>query len=422
MQLLNQSLQVVNTGQMNRKVRRPTHPFITEVYPFQIQPICIAQVLPGETLDRMMVQARSVTPPIKNGLIGWWAEYFYFYVKFSQLQHADEAKALVVDPDYSITGTDLEDTTANTRLFYNGAVADPKINWVAQCQYVVTKEWFRDQDEDPYTQLVNGTPKAKVVTSNFYDSMALTSTIDAADVNVDFDSDGNIMASEIERARNLWMQLNLQGLTDKSYEDFMKSYGIKPEEAEDDTRPELLRHIRDWTYPTRIVDPADGSPTAACQWNIQERADKARFFKEPGFIFGIQVFRPKVYFKAHNGSLTSEFTSALSWLPGEVLNNIGYGLQSFASAKGPNNNASAGYTVDIRDLLAYGEQFANFDLSTATDKNLVALPSADCTNTEYVPDADIEALFTGTDYLIETDGVTSLNIKSAFQGDLTHAP
>lgn len=197
----------------------------------------------------------------------------------------------------------------------------------------------------------------------------------------------------------------------------MKSYGISLP-REETNEPELIRYIRDWTYPTRLVDPSDGSPTSAVNWNIQDSIDKDRFFKEPGFLFGVQVFRPKVYLGNYEGSLTAYLKSGLSWLPGEALNSLAYGFREFAAASGPLPDASSAYVIDLRDLLQYGEQFVNFDLATS-GKNIVALPNAGLTKKRYVSSTDVQSLFTGTDYHIETDGRLSLRIASRLGTDLS---
>lgn len=84
---------------------------------------------------------------------------------------------------------------------------------------------------------------------------------------------------------------------DVSFEDYLRAQGVKPamKEPEELYKLELIRYVRDWTYPSNIVDPVTGVPLSACSWSIFERADKARFFVEPGFIFAVQVIRPKVY-------------------------------------------------------------------------------------------------------------------------------
>ena len=57
-------------AQMQRRTRSPAHAFNLSYRPWQIQPFFIAPVLPGETMQEVTVQARTVTDSIQNGLIG----------------------------------------------------------------------------------------------------------------------------------------------------------------------------------------------------------------------------------------------------------------------------------------------------------------------------------------------------------------
>ena len=197
-----------------------------------------------------------------------------------------------------------------------------------------------------------------------------------------------------------------------SYEDWLVSYGVRRKSIQQN-RPELLRFSKDWTYPANTVDPTTGTPSSACSWAIAERADKDRLFKEPGFIIGLTVARPKVYLKAQKGTVTSYLNDAFSWLPAILADNPGTSLKEFAVGTGALQATTHGYWVDIRDLFLYGEQFVNFAL-TETDAGLVALPTAGL-NKVYPTDADVDALFVSApgDWGIRQDGVVSLNILGA---------
>ena len=85
-------------GRMGRVMRSPRHSFIVEHRPFEITPFFIAPVLPGETLKNLLWQARAVTKPIKQPLVGWWLEYYMFYVKMRDLTDRDTLTAMLLDP------------------------------------------------------------------------------------------------------------------------------------------------------------------------------------------------------------------------------------------------------------------------------------------------------------------------------------
>ena len=77
--------------------RYPKHTFQTKQMAFTIQPFFIAPVLPGETLSSLFFESRVVTDPVKNRLIGWKHEYYFFYVRMSDLK-IEAFKDLFVDP------------------------------------------------------------------------------------------------------------------------------------------------------------------------------------------------------------------------------------------------------------------------------------------------------------------------------------
>ena len=406
-----------NPSRMARRTRSPMHPFNIKTRPFQITPHFIAQVLPGETMKMAMVQAKALTPPLTSTTLGWHFEQFYFYVKLSQL--GDDFKDMVVDPDYDAVTAGLTSTTDAERTYFATSATRPGIDYVSKCLDAIMPRYFRDDGEALNAGQINSEYAAKITHDSVIHSLKPSSEYEAAavDPDVDLDGDATITASEVTNAQRLYLSAMQSGLTDKSYEDFLRSFGVDVKDPEVQQYPELIRYFRDWTYPTRLVDPADGSPTAACQWAIQERMDKKRYFKEPGFLFGVTVCRPKVYLGNWKGSLTAYLQDGLTWLPGEMLNNVAMGIEKFAAATGPLETASAEYALDLRDLLLHGEQFLNHAPASANGE--VSLPSADGTNTKYAADSEVQALFTGTDYDVEVEGVIALRIASHLQGDLT---
>ena len=95
-----------------RKMRAPHTNFHIKTRPWQIQPFCIFPVLPGETMQNAMWKSRVVSDPVKNRLIGWWKEYYLFYVRFRDLVDNDDFKKIFTDPE------------ANLATYYSAA--DPK--------------------------------------------------------------------------------------------------------------------------------------------------------------------------------------------------------------------------------------------------------------------------------------------------------
>lgn len=400
-----------------RRTRRPSHPFHNHQEAFQITPNLIAPVMPGESLKSALFQAKAVTPPVSADLIGWHAEQYIFYVKLTDLDDREAFRDMVVDPTYDATAIDA--TADDLFTFFAAKAGLPGVNYVEKCLERVISEYFRDEDEAVGAATIGGKYIAKITHNSLADSLRLTSAYEAADVDfdVDLDADATITASEVSKAQQMWSAMIHQGLTDKSYEDFLKSYGIRPDETTEAHRPELLRYVRDWSYPTRLTDPATGTPTSAVQWSMQEQINKARFFKEPGFIFGVSVFRPKVYLN-QQGSLTAFLQNGLQWLPGEVMNNVAFGLENFAASTGPFDNITSPYTLDLRDLMLYGEQYVNI-VTTGTTHNVADSPNAAGAMAKYITEAQANFIVPGADKMIKSDGIFNLSIASHLAGDLT---
>lgn len=134
------SVQIVNDrATVGRKLRKPKHYFNLKARPFHIQPCLIVPVLVGETLQFALLQVRIVSDPIKDPLIGWWAEYYIFYVK-----HRD------MDACATITVAHLDGTIAMPVFtgFCDGHYTlSGSASWVQNCLYCVVDTYFRDEPD-----------------------------------------------------------------------------------------------------------------------------------------------------------------------------------------------------------------------------------------------------------------------------------
>lgn len=415
-------------GKRGRRSRRPQHTFLLKSNPYTIQPFLLAPVLPGESMDNLLMQSRCVTDPIANPLIGWWLEYYFFYVKHRDLEQIDgfagEFQSMMLDPSWVDDNVDDATASAPYYFFANG------INWSKLCLQRVVEEYFRNEGE-AWTSYVdsNGLPIASINTDNWAQSLLLDQTVAAADdVDVDLDADSTITAGEIDAAMRQWLLLRENNLTDMSYDDYLRTFGVRTSREESHV-PELLRYVKNWQYPSNTVNASDGSVASAVSWSVTERADKRRFFKEPGFIFGVTVARPKVYFRKMVGSAACSMNTMLSWLPAMLRGDVNIGMQKMdfgtgmvptvgdSQIAGPANDD---YWFDVRDLLLYGDQFVNFDHSSTATDNMVDLPDTNA-NRRYVDTADMQGLFAGSSYNVRQDGVVNLNIASAESKDYTPA-
>lgn len=394
----------VPTG--GRRLRSPAHNFYLRHRPFTIQPFMLAPVLPGETLKSFTLQARAVLDPIKNPLIGWWIEYHLYYVKHRDLDARDTLTEMMLDPTTSLASL-LEDAKNAPYYQYQGAV-----KWAELCTKRVVEEYFRDEGEaDTAGGLMDGLYLAKVNDRNWMESYMLESAFPDGDT---LSGSGGETQTQLDRSYNQWQFLVANALTQMSYEDYLRSYGVRSSRIELH-RPELVRMVRNWSYPTNSVDPTDGSVASTVSWAVAERGDKDIFFSEPGFLLGLSVVRPKVYFGRLQGSAAGALNDAYAWLPAIMRDEVYTSLKTFTTGTGPNYGASAAYVVDLRDLYLYGDQFVTDTVTSeklsATDRNYVTLPSDDSTNSEFPLETDIEAMFVTADVdACRQDGRCTLNI------------
>lgn len=412
-------LEVQDAPRSRRMTRRPQHQFFLRHEPWQIVPFMIAPVLPGETMRRLMVQSRCVTDPVKNRTIGWWCELYFFYCSFSSPRNADTWKTAMLDPTAS-------PPTASSVSHFKYRV--PEGNEVTEeCLVPIIENYFRNEGEDWDEWTINSQACAAINQNNWMHSLAAAADV-TAEVDVDVDAIGagaNIMASEIEQAMIQYQVLRRHGLTQLSYDEYLRTHGVQAP-TETLAIPELLRYVRSWQYPSNTIDPTDGSATTAVSWSIAERADKNRYFREPGFIVGVQVVRPKVYFRNQHGAAAQLLTDAYKWLPAILGSNPEVGMVRHATpaadevlALNDDVNADSGiddaFQVDMRDLFMRGDQWFGVD-SASTDCNMVDLPYQSGTapmNTSYPNDGDADHMFVGTaSEAIEADGVVRLEIAT----------
>lgn len=397
-----------------RVTRSPAFPFQLRTKPYQIQPFMLAPVLPGETLSNLVTMSRVVTKPLKHALIGWWCEYYFFYVRLRDIEYhlgTDFVDEMVTSPG-TFDPTPLQ-AAANVK-YYHAAGGIP---WMKYAMETCVEYFFRDQGENWDVATLDGVPLAQLGSRNWMDSLTLDRDKRTnRDVDLDLDNDGNVEAQEMLHGMQHWEALREAGLETMDYEDWIRTFGVSVPEVEESFnkyRPELIRYWRQWQYPTNTVEPTTGVPSSAVSWVNAFRADKDRLFKEPGFIIGLTVQKPKAYLSDPKGQLAGFMQTLENWLPALSHKEYERGFKHFAENAGPLADAfdagtPEGYWVDLRDLLVYGDQFLNFAPDAASGAVSVI---TDAGGARYPSTAAIDALFSGADKYIQTDGITNLTIK-----------
>lgn len=388
-------------------------------------------------MKNLLLQSRAVSLTVKNPLIGAWIEYYFFYVKFSDMdfdhgsgQHIGDAlKDMIITPDRVMTDIDA---TAADELTYIKAVTTPggsatQINYVFHCLRAVLESYFRDADEVYNTSgsvISNGVSNEYLTHlkpgKDFTDSLLQDTEFTSKDVDVDIDGDATITAQEVMFAMEKWQMLRQGNLTDMTFEDYLRAQGVNAGLAQaEEHKPELIRVIRDYSYPVNTVDPTDGDPSTAFSWSIAESANKDRFFSEPGFLFGATVFRPKIYMSGQTANMSSFLNRVQDWLPNAITQGHGEGTwkkfngtatNTPNESDGPFDTIADDYWIDVKDLYLHGEQFVNFTLSDS-DAGLIAIPTTTGAR-KYTTKAELDTLFDGASCVdaMKQDGVVRLNI------------
>ena len=414
---------------VKRVQRAPAHPFSLKTRPFQIQPFLISPVLPGETLTNLVHQSRTVTKPIKDPLLGWWTEHYYFYVRLRDIEYHlgdNFLDAMVTDP----AGYDPAPLRAAADpKFYHAGASTP---WIKYAMETIVEYYFRDEGEDWDAASLDGIPLAQIAQRNWFDSLTLADEKRTnRDPDIDLNNDDTIRASEVNDAMAIWSAQRDAGLESLDYADWIKTFGVAVTEENTPStaeyKPELLRYNRQWQYPVNTVDPATGTPSSAVSWLTAFTADKDRMFKEPGFIIGLQVTKPKVYLRDPKGSFADYMERLENWLPALSHSSYEKGFIEFAHAAGPlaskfktDADVNQGYWLDFRDLLVYGDQFLNYDYSAAASAlNVLTEDGA----RRYANTTQIDGLFKAAApaNVIDTDGIATLRILGR-QKDRTPGP
>lgn len=411
---------VNDTPRFERRLRSPKFPFQVRMRPWALTPIHISPVLPGETLQNMQVQARAVSDPLKSKLSGWWLETFWFYVKHRDLDMRDELIQM------HLQGTALTANRAAAQS-YSTYVFDNGIDFVSACLKRVTEEYFRDQGETWNANLIGNYPAVQTRPEGWWgDSLVDDAVAPAAGNVLQDDPDLTVMSAY----QNQYDRMRQMRATNLTFEDWLAMHGVSVDtpENESEYRPELIRYTKEWTLPTNTVEPTSGVPTSAAVWSLEARADKNRFFKEPGFLFGVAVARPKVFYSRQLGAAVGALDEARLWLPSLMRDEPYTSIKQFGKTdvvgEGPFGTLPTnGYWADMRDLFIYGDQFLNFDPTAADDPHCAhaALPAASLQD-RYATATDADGLFTGTTAatrLIRMDGIVQTTIKGTVGADQT---
>lgn len=423
-------VQASTARKTRRRHRRPQMPFNVKFRPHEMCPFMLMPVLPGETLDNLLCQYNVVTDPVVSRLVGWHLEQFYFYVPWMALSAAGNGVMSIADLQAVHLNTSMDLISQGHDAVANGVgnhVAKGTVDFVDWCQTAILSRpgWFRDEDDIATSGAVDKYPLAYVDQRNWLQSAKLEATAadDAELPGVDEVEEQDILTGYTTNY-DQWEMMRDSGTEDPTYEDYLRAQGVSVPRREKTTDagepvvyPELVRMERKWTYPTNHIDPTDGTPTSAVVWRDIVRANKRRFFKEPGFLFAIMIARPKIYMANFKGLAANTLTHADMWRP-KVLQGFPYtGVKEVldSTTDGVLQNQDEDYWVDLADLFHYGEPFFNHAIA-ASDHGL-SLPGVDLAK-RYLTLDQLKSFFVdaaGTANLVHADGLVSLDVLTTLE-------
>jgi hypothetical protein len=220
-----------------------------------------------------------------------------------------------------------------------------------------------------------------------------------------------------------WKDMQALEIVPPKFEDYLKTFGIRPPASvkEEAHNPELLRYVRSFKQPANTVGET-GAVNSQVVWDVAERADKDRFFAEPGFVVGIHTARAKMYCGKQNNAFAHHLADGLAWLPALLAPDPFTSLKKFLAASGPLDGQTDDYWVDLADLFVGGDQFTNY--TRATDPGFSQTPVPGDAGAgiaefrDYAFPTDVDALFVnaaGGKNLVRLEGRVDLSILSRVQ-------
>jgi hypothetical protein len=374
--------------------------------PFQITPTFIAPVLAGETLKNGLVQARVLSEPIFNKVSGWWLEHYVFYVRVGDLLTQDTPMRDM------LTGatTPWPYTAAAAPDYYHTDALTPDV--LGLCLNPIVRAYFRDEGQEPADYILGSATKfaAGISGSTFFDSWRTETQIGGAPGGADTWAQQWTAYQAMRRAR----------LTTATFEEYLAESGVstppKLRETETDLKvPELIRYVRDFTYPVPTFSQTTGDAVGVVQWTLTDRVDKQRFFAEPGFLVGLFVVRPKMFFGLQNQKIVDFYNTQAHWLPPELDTDPHASILNILASKVITGGDAANMYYDAKGLFLKGDQFLNVTPAGAASisrPNTVQLPSTTGANVRYPSVSDAQSVFSTANKFIVADGVVSLKIAT----------
>ena len=378
-----------------RRTRYPKHNFYVAFQPYDIQPVAIVPVSAGDSIKHLRYEARVLTDAIKSQITGWWAEFYWVYVRFSDLDEYAAAQAMVSDPAFDLTGLV---TSAKTWTYHNGKGPD----WLFMAYKRAVRTHFRPENGDWNDALAtSGAARAGLVGRSWLDTIEL-------EANLPNPGAADTYAGRWEH----YEALRRAKLVTMDYPEWLRSQGIDvpqqlAEPLSEKRRPELLRFTRQFAYPSNTVNPDGTGTVSAVSWVVADRMDRAIFCDEPGFVVGLALVRPKLYRAGQVATGAATLRDARTIAPDVLEAAPQETLKMVTGVNQASVTTSVDYWFDTEGVYVLGDQFV-----VGADAPSAALPDAVSLQKSYPSTASITNLFVGASppALVRVDGSAAFSI------------
>lgn len=391
---------------MQRRLRRPQHQFFLHFRPWELTPFFAAPVVPGETLKSALMQARVLSSPIKNQVVGWWLETYWFYVKHRHLTGLQPGLTdMMLDSTLS-----APDNAGIAEVAMQTAAGE--VNYMLEAYKLVVDEFFRGDGETSSGAGVaaDNLNLVRIKLPGWWDSILPATALTDGTGGIGDDTIGTAAldtVGEVGKALEQWQTLRMLGVTQLEYDDWLRSFGVSIAAPVDD-RPELIRYTREWQLPSSqvSVDATAQRVSSVVSWSPTERLDKDRYFKEPGILFGCVVARPKVY-HTHASSGLGQLANAMAWQT-PMRSGAPYELYQELVA-------DPTFGFDPTDLFNHGDQWVRVKVGTGNVPSITW--DGESSFPAYAEATDVNAMFVdGANGHLKMDGVVNLTVASAHVG------
>ena len=268
---------------MARRTRKPRFPFAQAGQYGTGTVIHRSLVNPGETAKKIKFGLRFQSLPIPNAILGAYVDVWFFYVPY-RLVEAQWADFLTDQGGTISTSTGSDNVPG---YFENSTVSGGFMGFHEAYNLVINHFFRTDEDTAASGTGPHYLPNADLV------GLALGDDDYASD-DVTVSTAGDTLSlrdleeGQAERRHNLVVD-RIGG----DYLTYLREFGVNVRNTAIDA-PELLGHRRNFMYPSRTVDPSDGSTVQAYFGDMSAELSKPVYFTEHGALIGIMSIRPKV--------------------------------------------------------------------------------------------------------------------------------